>query len=364
MRSAQVPCIEQSVCPCGHAQLPETHDAPLSQTLPQPPQLFGSFEVSTQPPLFGQLLSPDPQTHAMTPPTVWQEAPAPQTTPHAPQLKLSMLRLTQEETPFAVHVVGAFAGQPHMLLVQTPPTAHALPHVPQLLGSLVRSKHPFAQAVFGAWHTHMLFTHASPIGHTLLQVAQWAGSLAVLVQTEPQRLGIPAGQLQFPPLQVAPTAQGMLQPPQLFGSVSVSVHMPLHIIVHMPPSPASVPASPPAPVLVVMPPVPVVMPPVPVVMPPVPVVLLLVVCALEDDVPPWPPPPELLLLPQPSAAWASAAVAPAISHVRKFIGSSSSAPAPTTGIVGAPRARASGATITRSRAPPSSAIEPGQHGCR
>ena len=37
--SAHTPCAMQSICPFGHTQVPDTHDAPTSQTLPQVPQL-------------------------------------------------------------------------------------------------------------------------------------------------------------------------------------------------------------------------------------------------------------------------------------------------------------------------------------
>jgi hypothetical protein len=40
-----------SVCPLGHAQLPELHDWAEGQTLPQPPQLFSSLAVFTQLPV-------------------------------------------------------------------------------------------------------------------------------------------------------------------------------------------------------------------------------------------------------------------------------------------------------------------------
>ena len=62
--------------------MPPVHEAPVAQTLPQPPQSLGSVDVSTQALL--QLVSPVPHVVVQTP--AEQTCEAPQTWPHAPQL--------------------------------------------------------------------------------------------------------------------------------------------------------------------------------------------------------------------------------------------------------------------------------------
>jgi hypothetical protein len=58
---------------------------------------------------------------------VEQTCPAPQTVPHAPQLALSVVRLTH--APLQTEVP---AGQAHAPLTQSAPVGHAWPHAPQL----------------------------------------------------------------------------------------------------------------------------------------------------------------------------------------------------------------------------------------
>jgi hypothetical protein len=53
----------------------------------------------------------------------------PQTTPQAPQLKLSLVKLTHAAG--LVHTFGRFPGQPQAPAAHTPLSAHALPHMPQ-----------------------------------------------------------------------------------------------------------------------------------------------------------------------------------------------------------------------------------------
>ncbi len=92
----------QSVVVPGHAHWPEMHTPPVAQAVPQPPQLFVSVVVSTQP--VGQFVWPE--GHWQNP--LAQCAPEPHTLLHMPQLKLSVMRLAQlplqTESP---------AGQPH-----------------------------------------------------------------------------------------------------------------------------------------------------------------------------------------------------------------------------------------------------------
>jgi hypothetical protein len=109
----------QFIVPFGQAQWPETQAAPIGHAMPHPPQLLGSLEVLTQP--LGQLVRFAPQTQAVTPPTVWQVEPVPQTLPHTPQLELSVVRSTHAP----LQVVGLAVGQPQTPEVQTPPSMQA-----------------------------------------------------------------------------------------------------------------------------------------------------------------------------------------------------------------------------------------------
>jgi hypothetical protein len=113
---------------------------------------------------------PTPQTHAVTPPLVWHVAPEPQTTPQAPQLKLSFVKFTHAAG--LAHRFGRLAGQLQAPAAHTPLRAHALPQAPQLAGSLVSFTHPLGHTVLGEGQLHVPATQVSPVRHALPQVPQ------------------------------------------------------------------------------------------------------------------------------------------------------------------------------------------------
>jgi hypothetical protein len=152
-----------------------------------------------------------------------------QTTPHLPQLLVSLLVLVQ------------------VLLQQVWPLEQPLPHPPQLSESLVVSVHIPPQQVSVPGHSpvnvpqvHWLFTQLSPGEQTVLQPPQWLVSLLVSVQVPLQQVWPlaqqvspawvaqhwPVGQ-QTPLQQLWPLGQTLPQAPQLFESVSRLVQAPL-----------------------------------------------------------------------------------------------------------------------------------------
>lgn len=94
-------------------QCPATQSCPLAQTVPQPPQLLGSFCVSLQPAPHGTAGS----VHVVPPPVhvpLLHDCPTAHARPHAPQLERSIERLVQTG-PHAVVPVG------QVLSLHTPP---------------------------------------------------------------------------------------------------------------------------------------------------------------------------------------------------------------------------------------------------
>lgn len=144
LRSTQV--LSHIVCPAGHGtgagadptistQIPMPH-CPLGQTVPQAPQLLGSFCKSTQAP---QSVSPAAQvaTHWPNPS---QCTPNPQLLPHAPQLRSSPLRLAQNPpqsvSPGAQSLAATTnAAATHAPSVHTWSAVQTTPQPPQLVSS-------------------------------------------------------------------------------------------------------------------------------------------------------------------------------------------------------------------------------------
>ncbi len=127
--------------------------------------------------------------------------------------------------------------------MQVSPVAQTFPQLPQLFGSLVVLRHPLGQQVVPPVHAgpplqlvgvlHVPPTHVSPAAHGLPQLPQFFGSVDVSVQPFAQQVSVPVqtgpplqlgGVTQLPSVQVAPVGQTWLQPPQLFGSVSMLLH--------------------------------------------------------------------------------------------------------------------------------------------
>src|SRR3954469_22083631 len=130
-------------------QIPTPH-CPLGQTVPQAPQLFGSFCRSTQVP--PQSVRPVAQAVVVVPPPplgshslkLLQYMPSPQAAPHAPQLLLSLVRSTQvppqSVSPASHASAGAFVVvAAHAPCWQVCPSPQATSHGPQNIGSVCRS---------------------------------------------------------------------------------------------------------------------------------------------------------------------------------------------------------------------------------
>ncbi len=147
---------------------PCSHDASLSQPLPQPPQLARSVAVSTQP--LPQSICPS--GHAGT---------------------------AVDASGISVDSTG-FVAAAHAPFVQLPPL-HTLPQPPQLFGSDVGSTQtplqlvaPFGQPMVtvaalwtvASWQTP--FAHVPPAGHAVPHAPQFAGSALVSAQVPLQRV--------------------------------------------------------------------------------------------------------------------------------------------------------------------------------
>ena len=111
---------------------------------------------------------------------------------------------------------------------------HTTAHLPQfcvsssLTQAPLHAENPASQAIPQLPPAHVALPLATP-GQAFWQVWQWAGSVAVSTQ-EPPQLAVPLGQsaTHLPPAQAWSSAQGLSQPPQLLGLVSVSMHAEPH----------------------------------------------------------------------------------------------------------------------------------------
>ena len=121
--------------------------------------------------------------HAHSPFT--QGSPAPHALPHAPQLSGSLSVCTHASPQRVVP-----AGQAHLPVTQISVGVHAAPHAPQLSGSTLVSTHALPHAVNGG------------VVHVAAHAPDWQNGVA--------------------PLQTTPQA------PQLFGSLPIPAHTPLH----------------------------------------------------------------------------------------------------------------------------------------
>lgn len=127
--------------------------------------------------------------------------------------------------------------------MQLSPAAQTFPQLPQLFGSLVVLRQPLGQQLVPPVHggpplqlvgvLHVPATHVSPAAQGLPQLPQFFTSVDVSVQPVAQQVSLPVqtgpplqlgGVTHMPAAHVAPVGQTWLQPPQLFGSVSMSLH--------------------------------------------------------------------------------------------------------------------------------------------
>jgi hypothetical protein len=140
------------------------------------------------------------------------------------------------EGPVPQKVTGVQA-----LDTQLSPSGQTRPQWPQLLESFVVSVQPSAQHWSGDVHagpvphpigmTQKLMAQVSSGGHGLPQPPQLLGSLVVSVHPEAQHVCVPVQtgpplhavvDSHIPPTHLSPEGQGCPQPPQFFGSVLVS----------------------------------------------------------------------------------------------------------------------------------------------
>lgn len=148
---------------------------------PQLPQLFALVFTSTQAGPHEVCPVAHPATHA----PATHELAGPHVLPHDPQLRASVCVSVQRP----LHVVSP-AGQTQALPAQLAPTPHCVPHVPQSNGSDVRLTHALLQLFSPAAHVvvHTPSEHTWPAAHAVLQPPQLFGSLLMSVHTPRQRM--------------------------------------------------------------------------------------------------------------------------------------------------------------------------------
>ena len=132
----------------------------------------------------------------------------------------------------------------HAPSTHTPPP-QSTPQAPQFSGSDLVSTHWPLQPVRGAAHTQVPLTHSWPSAHWLPHPPQLSGSFWVSAQAPPHWV-VPRGHIpamHCPPAQTSPMGQPLPQAPQLFGSESRLVQNPLHstapmgqLLTHCPPT--------------------------------------------------------------------------------------------------------------------------------
>ncbi len=167
--------------------------------------------------------------------------PAGQTVPHAPQLRLLLRRSTQL-LPQRVWPPAVLQPATHEPAEQDSPGPQLLPHPPQLRGSICVFEHVVPQSESLPEHEHWLPMQLAPAGHGWLQAPQLLGSLVRSMQELPHVVRpappstaappstSPQLKVQTPSSHTVPGAQTTPQPPQLFGSLCVRAHTPLHLM--------------------------------------------------------------------------------------------------------------------------------------
>ena len=151
--------------------------------------------------------------------------PAPQALPHDPQLSGSVSRSAQ----LSLQAVAP-AVQVQLEATQSCEVEHDVPQAPQCCGSASASTQLFPHAVSEsvhvathspAWHSGVAPEHACP------QTPQLAGSVASSVH-EPLHDASLGGHAQLPARQVAPLGQAVSHAPQLAESVANATHSEPH----------------------------------------------------------------------------------------------------------------------------------------
>jgi hypothetical protein len=141
-----------------------------------------------------------------------------------PQLFASVVVSTQTLLQF----VGALLGHEQIPFVHSPPFGQALPHLPQLKGSVLKLAQPFMHNVCEFGHMHIPPAQVALFGQAFAHLPQLELSVCMFVHELEQQSGVPFMHV-------------VLQLPQFFGSDVVSTHMLEQTI--RPPSQVSGPAS-------------------------------------------------------------------------------------------------------------------------
>jgi hypothetical protein len=209
-----LPVIEHAsrkVCPVGvdvvyPVHFPAEHCAGAGQPASHAPQLFGSFVTSTQAlpqnalPV-GQQFDCEqicPLGHCLPHAPQWSDVAVRSKQPAEPPLSTSQRTMgppPPSGTPASAGHEKSHCDAAHDGVPGTVPPAggrHCFPHVPQLLRSLVRSKHPGVpwQTTFGAvqlsWHCPAL--QICPVAHWCPHAPQFVQSVDVLASQPPPLL--------------------------------------------------------------------------------------------------------------------------------------------------------------------------------
>jgi hypothetical protein len=153
---------------------------PLGHTMPHPLQLFGSDETSVQTPAQNTL--GEAQVHD----PLQVSAPV-HALPQLPQLLVSLVRSAHVSE---VEQYVCPVGQLHAPPLHVSPSLHTLPHDPQLLLSLEVSAQvdSSAQYVWPAGQPHLPLVHVWPFGQTFPHVPQSPALVWVLTQDPVQHV--------------------------------------------------------------------------------------------------------------------------------------------------------------------------------
>jgi len=212
---------QRSGVAAGHVHFPATQVALDGQCTPHAPQLVMLVDVSMQVP--AHFVSPPVHTHVL----LTHAVPPVHLFVQPPQL-FGSLEVSVHVPGAVPHTVVLGAGHVHADEAQRPPVAQTTPHAPQSLALLDRSTHDPEQFVSVPHPPHDPPLHAEPAPHATPQVPQFEGSLEVFTHTPAHTSGLPAGQVHVPPTHVAEVGHVVPHAPQLFASFVVSTHAPEH----------------------------------------------------------------------------------------------------------------------------------------
>ena len=171
--------------------------------------------------------------------------PPPQVTPHAPQFTLSDLRFAQvpeggleppSEGPASAgdwehRVSPDWHVSPHLPPLHTCPAPQSTPHPPQLALSVWGLTHELPQRVWVLSHDepHLPDEHTSPAAHFVPHAPQLSASTCVSLQVAPHRVVPPPhDEAQAPREHTSPALHAAPHAPQYALSDASSTHPPPH----------------------------------------------------------------------------------------------------------------------------------------